>query len=73
MKNHKPKEMKTGSELPILMDMHEAAQKLGVCYRTIQELVYQRQIGFIRIGRIYKFRMEDLNNFIDKNFIKPVK
>ena len=65
--------METGSELPLLLDMHSAAQKLGVCYRTIQELVYQRRIGFIKIGRSYKFRPEDLNDFINKNYIKPIQ
>ena len=73
MKNCKPKETKTSSELPLLMDMHEAANKLGICYRTIQDMVYKRRIGFVKIGRIYKFRSEDLSDFIDKNYIKPVK
>lgn len=55
------------------MDMHQAAQKLGVCYRTMQDLVYQRLIGFVKIGRIYKFRPEDLNEFINKNYTKPIE
>lgn len=69
MKNHKLREIKIDSELPLLLDMHGAAQKLSVCYRTLQELVYQRRIDFVKIGRIYKFRPEDINNFINKNYI----
>lgn len=58
--------------ISLLLNMHEAAESLGVCYRTMQELVYQRKVGFVRIGKNYKFRQEDLNRFIEKNYIKPV-
>lgn len=65
--------MKNNMEEKLLMDMHAAAQMLGICYRTLQEIVYKREIGFVKIGRIYRFRPEDLNEFIKKNYIKPVK
>ncbi len=55
------------------MDMKTGAARLGICYRTMQELVYQRKIGFIQVGRHIKFRIEDLEEFILRNRIKPVK
>jgi excisionase family DNA binding protein len=73
MKINKSKENKIGQELPALVDMHEAAKSLRICYRSIQTLVYERRIGFVKIGRSYKFRPEDLNDFIKRNYIKPVE
>ena len=73
MKNDEHIKNKTNLETPLLINMHEAAEYLGICYRTMQELVYKRQIGFIKVGKNYKFRTQDLNEFIEKNFIKPAK
>ena len=71
MKNNELIKPKMNLKMPLLLNMHEAAESLGVCYRTIQELVYQRKIGFVRVGRHYKFRQEDINNFINRNYVKP--
>lgn len=57
----------------MLMSMKTAATRLGICYRTMQELVYQRKIGFTLVGRHIKFRAEDLEEFILKNRVKPIK
>ncbi len=56
-----------------LMTAKEASEYLGLCYRTLQNLIYERKIGFVQICRHYKFRKEDLDKFIEKNYIKPVK
>ncbi len=72
VKNDEHIKNKTNLVIPILLNMHEAAKSLGVCYRTMQEIVYQRKIGFIRIGKNYKFRTEDIDNFIRRNYIKPI-
>ena len=73
MKNDEHIKNKTNLGIPLLLNMHEAAESIGVCYRTMQELVYKRQIGFVKVGKNYKFRTEDIDNFIEKNFVKPVK
>ena len=72
MKNDEHIKNKTTLETPLLINMHEAAKSLCVCYRTMQELVYKRQIGFIKVGKNYKFRTEDIDNFIRRNYVKPV-
>ncbi|MHB1661379.1 MAG: helix-turn-helix domain-containing protein [bacterium] len=73
MKYDEFKKDKIDLRAPLLIDMHRAADMLGICYRSIQNLIYKRQIGFVKIGKNYKFRPEDLNNFIEKNYIKPIK
>ncbi len=65
--------MKNNLEKVLLMDMHEASKFLGICYRSMQSLVYARKIGFVKIGKNYKFRLKDLNDFIDNNYVKPIK
>jgi excisionase family DNA binding protein len=55
-----------------LLSAKEASEYLSLSYRTLQNLIYERKIGFIKICRHYKFRKEDLDKFIEKNFIKPV-
>jgi excisionase family DNA binding protein len=72
-KNEELKKDNANIETVLLIDMHAAAKKLGICYRSIQNLVYQRKIGFVRIGKNYKFRPKDLNEFVEKNYVKPVK
>ena len=62
----------TKNDASALMSAKEAAKYLGLSYRTLQNLIYARKIGFVQICRHYKFRKEDLNNFIQKNYIKPV-
>jgi excisionase family DNA binding protein len=52
--------------------MSVAAERLDICYRTLQSLVYERKIGFVKVGRHYKFRKEDIDSFIQKNYIKPI-
>lgn len=63
----------TEKEISGLLTMREAAQYLGVCYRTMQRLIYERKIGFVKMYSEYRFRTEDLEKFIEKNYIKPVK
>lgn len=72
MKNDELKKIEGNLTTPLVLNMHDAADMLGICYRTLQTLVYERHIGFVKIGRHYKFRMEDLEKFIEKNYIKPV-
>jgi excisionase family DNA binding protein len=68
MKAEKDEKQITG-----LLTMKEAARYLGVCYRTMQRLIYERKIGFVKVYSEYRFRIEDLEKFIERNYIKPVK
>ena len=55
-----------------LLNTKATARRLGVCYRTMQKLIYERKIGFIKVGGDYKFREEDIEKFFEKNYIKPI-
>lgn len=43
----------------------DAAAYLGIARRTLQELVTNREIPFIKIGRAIRFDRADLDQFID--------
>jgi excisionase family DNA binding protein len=58
------------SPLTPLLTTLEAASLLGIGKRTLQELVAERQIGFLRIGRSVRFHVDDLRNFIQTRKIK---
>lgn len=45
----------------------EVADRLGVTERTVRNLVYQRRIPFIQIGRAVRFKPEDVDRFIAEN------
>ena len=69
---NKNETVKKEERIKELMSMSVAAERLDICYRTLQSLVYERKIGFIKVGRHYKFRKEDIDSFIQKNYIKPI-
>ena len=67
------KEKGAEKQIAGLLTMREAARYLDICYRTMQRLIYERKIGFVKMYSEYRFRTEDLDKFIEKNYIKPVK
>jgi excisionase family DNA binding protein len=66
-------EQKQDKQINGLMNTREAASYLGVCYRTLQKLIYDRRISFIKIDSSYRFKIEDLDDFIEQNRIGSVK
>jgi excisionase family DNA binding protein len=49
----------------------EAAQYLGVDPRTLRRLVNDDQLQAFRIGRLVRFRLEDLDDYLDRARITP--
>jgi excisionase family DNA binding protein len=49
-----------------LMDMNEASEYLGIRKNTLYEWVIERKIPHVRVGRLLKFRREDLENWLRK-------
>ncbi len=66
-------EQKQHKQISGLMNTHEAANYLGVCYRTLQRLIYDRKIAFVKIDSNYRFKITDLDYFIEQNRISSVK
>lgn len=55
-----------------LLNTSEAAQRLGVSKRTIQELISERKLAFIKFGRNTRFDPADLAIFADSHRVKSV-
>ncbi|MDA8158276.1 MAG: helix-turn-helix domain-containing protein [Deltaproteobacteria bacterium] len=62
----------TEKQINGLLTMRQAGRYLGVCYRTMQRLVYERKIGFVKMYSEYRFRIEDLDKFIILKMINEI-
>ena len=60
------------AELDKLLTTSEAARRLGVSKRTIQELAADRKLAFIKFGRNVRFAPADLDKFIESHRCLPV-
>ncbi len=49
-----------------LLDINEAASLLGVRPQTLYLWVSQKRIAYRKIGRLVRFRMSDLEEFVDQ-------
>ncbi len=64
------------SKLPIdaprpSLDIHQVAELLGCCTKTVVKLCEDGELDFHRVGNRRKFRPEDLENFWNKNSSAP--
>lgn len=50
----------------LLLDTKEAADYLGIKKSTLYEWVIQRKIPYTKVGRLLKFRIEDLDSWLRK-------
>jgi excisionase family DNA binding protein len=55
------KEKKDEKQISGLLTMREAARYLGICYRIMQRLIYERKIGFVKIYSEYSRQSEPEN------------
>lgn len=55
-----------------LLTTPEAAVRLGVSKRTIQDLVSEGKIGSIKFNRNVRFAVSDLDKFIDSHRRLPI-
>ena len=56
-----------------LMDMNEAASILGIKKSTLYALVMRKQIGHKKLGKLTRFSVNDIQEFINRNHVEPVK
>ena len=52
-----------------LLDTHEAAEYLGTSWRHIRSLVYRRQIPYVKVGALVRFKVAELDRWIDANTV----
>ena len=49
----------------------EAAEFLGISVWTLRHWVCERKITFVRKGRMVRFRVEDLERFMNSGLVRP--
>jgi excisionase family DNA binding protein len=54
---------------PRLLSQQEAARYLGISYWTVRDLVFRREIPFIKIGRRILVDRLDLDAYLDRSKI----
>ena len=56
-----------------LLDTNEASEYLGIKKNTLYEWIIQKKIPYIKVGRLVKFRKEDLENWLKRRTQKERK
>ena len=54
-----------------LLTDRQAAEYLGICSRSVYNLVARKQLPTLKVGRARRFDVEDLNAFIASRKILP--
>jgi excisionase family DNA binding protein len=54
----------------LLLTEEEAARLLGVKSRLMRDLRGQKRIGFVRVGRLVRYRREDVERFIEAHEVR---
>ena len=62
-----------GIERSRLLSVAEAAAHLGVAEAFVRRLVLQRRVRFYKVGRYVRFRIADLNTFVEAGRQDPVE
>lgn len=55
-----------------LLDSPTTAKRLGITERHLRELVVRRDIPFVKVGRLIRFKPDDLDRWIDENRTEAV-
>lgn len=53
-----------------LLTMDEASEYLGISKLTLYGWVSSRKLGFVKVGRLVKFRQEHLDKWIEEHTVK---
>lgn len=54
---------------PVLLDINQLAERLGVTERFVRRLVEERRIPFLKIGKYVRFDPQDVDDWIDEQRI----
>jgi len=54
-----------------LLTMDEAAKYLGISKLTLYGWVSARKLSYVKIGRLVKFKQDQLDAWIDQQTVKP--
>lgn len=54
-----------------LLDVSQAAERLGTPERFVRRLISERRIRFYKVGRYVRLRTDDLDDFIAAGCVEP--
>lgn len=54
-----------------LLNIDQAAERLGTSPRFVRRLVAERRLTFVRVGRYVRIEPADLDAFIDAGRVEP--
>jgi excisionase family DNA binding protein len=54
------------------IDVPSAAEHLGVPVSFVRRLVLERRIRYYKMGKYVRFRLEDLDGFVEEGLKEPV-
>ena len=54
----------------LLLTEEEAAGLLGVKARLMRDLRAQKRIGFVKVGRLVRYRRKDVERYIQANAVE---
>ena len=53
-----------------LLNMDEASNLLGLKKSTLYQVVMRKQIAHVKLGKLTRFRPEDIQAYISKNIVE---
>ena len=56
-----------------LVDASQAAERLCTTERHVRRLYSERRLPFVKVGKVVRFRPEDLDAFVEANRIGAVR
>lgn len=65
----KDNEEKKLLQLPTLFTIDEASKILKIKISKIRKAIFRKEISYIKLGGLVRFREQDLNSYIQKNVI----
>lgn len=71
MQNTEQSEQKTKpATIPIAHKVPEAAAKLGMCERSLWELIRRKEIGYVRHGRYTRLTDSQIQEYLDAHTVR---
>jgi excisionase family DNA binding protein len=55
-----------------LLDKRGAAKRLGTTPRHMEDLVRDRKVPFVRVGRLIRFKPSDLDQWIEDQKVEAI-
>lgn len=56
-----------------LLDMNQASELLGIKKSTLYQLTMKKLIGHKKLGKLTRFSMQDIQEYINRNHVEPIK